>query len=192
MLPAPEKLPPVGLVNIAFRHPTLSFDIEPTGKPLLLEQLHSKQGWTHSKPSYFLLMFVCTLITGIFRVLSAMDLCKEYLGIFFFGFSHTECLRLRHSFWRIMTPKYTFQYTQPRCSLVVCKGLVFFHLFILQLISGWQILQEIGWKGRNPKEIGTYCPHMWQFSLIIGDSDTNFLVFLISFPNLYCLGFLDW
>lgn len=125
MRPAPDKLPATGLANIAFRHPKLSFNTKPTGKHLLPKQLHCKQGWTHSKPFYFLLIFVCTLITGIFRALSAMDLCKGCLGSFFFGFPHTECLRLGHPFWCTMSPKYTFPYIQARCSLVACKGLVF-------------------------------------------------------------------
>lgn len=86
--PSPWQAVSMGLTDIAFRHPKLSFSIKPTSKHLLLEQLHCKQGWTHSKPSYFLLIFVCTLITAIFRVLSAMDLCKGCLGSFFFGFSH--------------------------------------------------------------------------------------------------------
>lgn len=42
MLPAPDKLPGMGLTNIAFRHPKLSLNIKPTGKHLLMEQLRKE------------------------------------------------------------------------------------------------------------------------------------------------------
>lgn len=131
-----------------------------------------------------------------------MGLCKGYLGSFFFGFSSIKCVRLGHLFWFIMSPKYTFPYTQPTCTSAVPK-VRFCSLFILQRISGWDILQVIGWKARDPGEIQICCQCMYDrvlndcsWSEIIDtyyqctvDSYTNLLGFcsFFSLPDWYCL-----